>query len=62
MKTKKGYIVSLLVIIVLFVAMFCILNTGKKGMNDKEIIDATVDNFMLLAKVPRLSHHEEKNQ
>ena len=29
-------------------------------MSDKEIIDTVVNNFMLIAKVPRPSHHEEK--
>ena len=28
--------------------------------SDAEIIDAAVGNFMLLAEVPRPSHHEEK--
>ena len=28
--------------------------------SDDEIIDAAVENFMLLAEVPRPSHHEEK--
>ena len=30
------------------------------GLTDQEIIDATVENFRLLAAVPRPSHHEEK--
>ena len=28
-------------------------------MSDTEIINSAVDNFMLLAEVPRPSHHEE---
>ena len=32
----------------------------KMEIKDKEIIETVVNNFMLLAKVPRPSHHEEK--
>lgn len=33
---------------------------ASNGAADREIIEAIVDNFMLLAEVPRPSHHEEK--
>lgn len=34
--------------------------SSLEAASDAEIIDVVVDNFMLLAKVPRPSHHEEK--
>ena len=33
---------------------------SSQDMSDAEIVDAVVDNFKLLAEVPRPSHHEEK--
>ena len=36
------------------------IQNSKDKMSDKEIIDTIVDNFMLLSKVPRPTHHEEK--
>ena len=38
----------------------CSNNISKEKMKDMEIIDIIVDNFMQIAKVPRISHHEEK--
>ena len=35
-------------------------SSNYEVMSDKEIINTFVDNFMLVAKVPRPSHHEEK--
>ena len=32
----------------------------SQKLSDQEIIDGVIDNFMLLAAVPRPSHHEEK--
>ena len=32
---------------------------SQQAMSDTEIINSAVDNFMLLAEVPRPSHHEE---
>ena len=34
--------------------------SNNENLTDKEIIDTIVDNFMILTKVPRPSHHEEK--
>ena len=36
------------------------LEQSKQEAKDKEIIDTVVNNFMLLSKIPRPSHHEEK--
>ena len=59
-------ILIILCIVFLGVSMICFTTACSKKkdeetrMSDKEIIDSVVDNFMLLAKVPRPSHHEEK--
>ena len=43
------------------VASLCFSTScSKETMSDKEIINNIVDNFYLIAKVPRPSHHEEK--
>ena len=52
------------VAIIVSIVCVCILNKNKapsSSMSDKEIINTFVDNFMLVAKVPRPSHHEERN-
>ena len=62
-------VLMLLCFIMLMISVICFTTACSKsrkeeekkvGMTDKEIIDTVVDNFMLIAKVPRPSHHEEK--
>lgn len=55
----KKKIIVLLAFIILGIASFCLFNLKSK-MSDSKIINSVVDNFMLLTKVPRPSHHEEK--
>jgi len=45
-------------IAILLFLFLCVL--AAYAIPDDEIIEAVVDNFMLLTKVPRPSHHEEK--
>ncbi len=63
MKVNNSLVIVGLFIILLGVVvglLFWIISKVSNKMSDKDIINTTVDNFMLLAKVPRPTHHEEK--
>ena len=57
-----GSLLAMVVIIASIVCIFLLNKNNKTSLltSDKEIIDAVVDNFMPLTKVPRPSHHEEQ--
>ena len=62
MKSKKSIKIFGIVIVSIGIiaGLLFLISKPANKMSDKEIIDTTVENFMLLTKVPRPSHHEEK--
>ena len=61
------YILMGVCVLLIMISVICFTTACSKKketkvneMSDSEIINSVVDNFMLLAKVPRPSHHEEK--
>ena len=51
---------SLLIIGILYLMGVSREKQKENSMTDTEIIDAVIDKFLEVAKIPRPSHHEEK--
>ena len=60
MKINNVVIGLIILIIVIIIEIIVINRNTSRNQDDKKIINDVVDNFMMIAKIPRPSHHEEK--
>jgi dipeptidase D len=61
MKSKKLIVAALVLLSMLTTTAFgSSTNTYKKSADDSEIIENILDNFYMISKIPRPSHHEKQ--